>query len=84
MYYFSITVKINESNCYAVNLHTRKGFMCQNGIKFKGMGNGQTVHSLIYDSYVTCLGDRLYECAECTLGLCTYSMGTSFPPVVKS
>ena len=41
--------------------------MCQNG---KGMGNGQSVHLLIYDSHVVCFGDRLYECTECTLGLC--------------
>ena len=42
-----------------------------------GTGHGQSVYYLIYDSRVVCFGDRLYECAECTLGLCMYTRETS-------
>ena len=51
-------------------------FMGQFGIKVRGTGHGQSVHSLIYDSRVVCFGDRLYGCKECTLGLCTYTRET--------
>ena len=57
-------------------LQTRKGFVYQNGIKVKGMGNGKSVHSLIYDNRVLVIG--------CSLGLCMYSTGTGSPLVLQA